>query len=184
MDWGNHHLGTTRMSADPKQGVVDADSKVHGVANLYVAGSSVFPTYGSSNPDLESGGADLAAGRSSEKGDGMRRRGVLAGLVAADRGGAAARRGNSACSPNIIRRRPMTICWARSPTASPPSSLARRRANPCPALRSWRQQLAPRWPQICRSRAAAEPGEAQITEVAGWIVPQSVALYAALAAQV
>jgi hypothetical protein len=32
-------------------------------------------------------------------------------------------------------------------------------------------------------RAAAEPGEAQITEVAGWIVPQSVAFYAALAAQ-
>jgi choline dehydrogenase-like flavoprotein len=52
MDWGNHHLGTTRMSADPRQGVVDADSKVHGLANLYVAGSSVFPTYGSSNPTL------------------------------------------------------------------------------------------------------------------------------------
>ena len=52
MDWGNHHLGTTRMSADPRQGVVDAASKVHGVANLYVAGGSVFPTYGSSNPTL------------------------------------------------------------------------------------------------------------------------------------
>ena len=52
MDWGNHHLGTTRMSADPKKGVVDATSRVHGVANLYVAGSSVFPTYGSSNPTL------------------------------------------------------------------------------------------------------------------------------------
>jgi choline dehydrogenase-like flavoprotein len=52
MDWGNHHLGTTRMSDDPKQGVVNADSQVHGVPNLYVAGSSVFPTYGSSNPTL------------------------------------------------------------------------------------------------------------------------------------
>ena len=52
MDWGNHHLGTTRMSADPKQGVVDADGLVHGIANLYVAGSSVFPTYGASNPTL------------------------------------------------------------------------------------------------------------------------------------
>jgi len=52
MDWGNHHLGTTRMSNDPKQGVVNADSMVHGVNNLYVAGSSVFPTYGSSNPTL------------------------------------------------------------------------------------------------------------------------------------
>jgi choline dehydrogenase-like flavoprotein len=52
MDWGNHHLGSTRMSADPRSGVVDADSKVHGVPNLYVAGSSVFPTYGASNPTL------------------------------------------------------------------------------------------------------------------------------------
>ena len=45
-------MGTTRMSADPKTGVVDADSKVHDIANLYIAGSSVFPTYGSSNPTL------------------------------------------------------------------------------------------------------------------------------------
>ena len=52
MDWGNHHLGTTRMSDDPKTGVVDADSQVHGVGNLFIAGSSVFPTYGSSNPTL------------------------------------------------------------------------------------------------------------------------------------
>jgi choline dehydrogenase-like flavoprotein len=52
LDWGNHHLGTTRMATDPKQGVVDADGKVHGVGNLYVAGSSVFPTYGSSNPTM------------------------------------------------------------------------------------------------------------------------------------
>lgn len=52
MDWGNHHLGTTRMHNDPKQGVVDANSKVHGIANLYLAGSSIFPTYGSSNPTL------------------------------------------------------------------------------------------------------------------------------------
>ena len=52
MDWGNHHLGTTRMSGDPKNGVVNADSQVHGVSNLFVAGSSVFPTYGSSNPTL------------------------------------------------------------------------------------------------------------------------------------
>jgi choline dehydrogenase-like flavoprotein len=52
MDWGNHHLGTTRMSSDPRQGVVNADSRIHGVSNLYVAGSSVFPTYGSSNPTL------------------------------------------------------------------------------------------------------------------------------------
>ncbi|HVU21946.1 MAG TPA: GMC family oxidoreductase [Rhizomicrobium sp.] len=52
MDWGNHHMGTTRMSADPSQGVVDANSQVHGVSNLFVAGSSIFPTYGASNPTL------------------------------------------------------------------------------------------------------------------------------------
>lgn len=52
MDWGHHHLGTTRMSADPKTGVCDGDGKVHGVANLYVAGSSLFPSYGASNPTL------------------------------------------------------------------------------------------------------------------------------------
>ncbi|MFN3196905.1 MAG: FAD-dependent oxidoreductase [Bradymonadia bacterium] len=47
---GYHHMGTTRMSTDPKQGVVDADCKVHGVTNLFVAGSSVFPTSGFANP--------------------------------------------------------------------------------------------------------------------------------------
>jgi choline dehydrogenase-like flavoprotein len=52
MDWGNHHLGTTRMHDDAKQGVVDANSQVHGLANLFVAGSSVFPTYSASNPTL------------------------------------------------------------------------------------------------------------------------------------
>ena len=41
-----HHIGTTRMAEDPSQGVVDANGKVHGMANLHVAGSSVFPTGG------------------------------------------------------------------------------------------------------------------------------------------
>jgi GMC oxidoreductase/FAD dependent oxidoreductase len=48
--WGNHHMGTTRMAADPAEGVVDRDCLVHGTANLYVAGSSVFPTGGCANP--------------------------------------------------------------------------------------------------------------------------------------
>jgi choline dehydrogenase-like flavoprotein len=47
-----HHLGATRMHTDPTRGVVDADCRVHGVQNLYIAGSSVFPTYGCSNPTL------------------------------------------------------------------------------------------------------------------------------------
>jgi choline dehydrogenase-like flavoprotein len=49
---GKHHMGTTRMHASPSAGVVDADCRVHGVRNLYVAGSSVFPTSGFANPTL------------------------------------------------------------------------------------------------------------------------------------
>nr|WP_233171903.1 GMC oxidoreductase [Dyella sp. ASV21] len=41
-----HHMGTTRMSDDPKNGVVDRHCKVHGMDNLHIAGSSVFPTGG------------------------------------------------------------------------------------------------------------------------------------------
>jgi choline dehydrogenase-like flavoprotein len=48
----DHHMGTTRMSDDPATGVVDADCRVHGMHNLYVAGSSVFPTYGAAPPTL------------------------------------------------------------------------------------------------------------------------------------
>lgn len=49
---GSHHLGTTRMHDDPRRGVVDARCRVHGIENLYVGGSSVFPTYGFANPTL------------------------------------------------------------------------------------------------------------------------------------
>jgi choline dehydrogenase-like flavoprotein len=49
---GSHHMGTTRMSDDPLRGVVDRNCKVHTVDNLYVAGSSVFPTSGVANPTL------------------------------------------------------------------------------------------------------------------------------------
>jgi choline dehydrogenase-like flavoprotein len=49
---GKHHIGTTRMHADPRRGVVDADCRVHSTANLFVAGSSVFPTSGMANPTL------------------------------------------------------------------------------------------------------------------------------------
>ena len=47
-----HHMGTTRMSANPENGVVDADLRCHDVSNLYVTGSSVFPTFGFANPTL------------------------------------------------------------------------------------------------------------------------------------
>jgi choline dehydrogenase-like flavoprotein len=47
-----HQMGGTRMSASPAQGVVDADCRVHGYANLFVSGGSVFPTGGWANPTL------------------------------------------------------------------------------------------------------------------------------------
>jgi len=49
---GKHHMGTTRMSDSCRTGVVDATCRVHGLANLYVAGSSVFPSSGWANPTL------------------------------------------------------------------------------------------------------------------------------------
>ena len=49
---GFHHMGTTRMHNDPKQGVLDKNARVHGVENLYVAGASTFPTSGAPNPTL------------------------------------------------------------------------------------------------------------------------------------
>jgi choline dehydrogenase-like flavoprotein len=47
-----HPTGATRMSADPRSGVVDPNCQVHGLEGLYVAGSSVFPTSGHANPTL------------------------------------------------------------------------------------------------------------------------------------
>lgn len=52
LDPGDHHMGTTRMSIDPDDGVVDTNCKIHHTNNLYIAGSSVFPTGGYANPTL------------------------------------------------------------------------------------------------------------------------------------
>lgn len=49
---GWHHMGTTRMHRDPRQGVVDEHCRVHGISNLFIAGASVFPTSGYANPVL------------------------------------------------------------------------------------------------------------------------------------
>jgi choline dehydrogenase-like flavoprotein len=49
---GYHQIGTIRMAVDPKRGVVDADCRVHGTPNLFVASSAVFPTSGQANPTL------------------------------------------------------------------------------------------------------------------------------------
>jgi choline dehydrogenase-like flavoprotein len=48
----HHHAGTTRMHPDPAEGVVDEHLRVHSVENLFVTGSSVFPTAGVANPTL------------------------------------------------------------------------------------------------------------------------------------
>jgi choline dehydrogenase-like flavoprotein len=47
-----HYIGTTRMADDPRDGVTDRNCAVHGMRNLYVAGSSVFATAGQANPTL------------------------------------------------------------------------------------------------------------------------------------
>lgn len=50
--YGGHHIGTARMGTDPRSSVVNADGRVHGVRNLYVAGSATFPTSSQANPTL------------------------------------------------------------------------------------------------------------------------------------
>lgn len=50
--WTWHHMGTTRMHSDPRQGVVDENCRMHSVANLFIAGSSIFPAVGSNAPTL------------------------------------------------------------------------------------------------------------------------------------
>jgi len=49
---GYHHIGTTRMADDPRKGVTTRHGQVHGIDNLYVVGSSTFPTSGWANPTL------------------------------------------------------------------------------------------------------------------------------------
>jgi choline dehydrogenase-like flavoprotein len=50
--WVWHHMGTTRMDDDPKRGVVDRHGQVHGIHNLFAAGSSVFPSCSADAPTL------------------------------------------------------------------------------------------------------------------------------------
>jgi choline dehydrogenase-like flavoprotein len=47
-----HFIGATRMADTAEKGVVDANCRVYGTDNLYVAGCSVFPTGGHANPTL------------------------------------------------------------------------------------------------------------------------------------
>jgi choline dehydrogenase-like flavoprotein len=52
LDSGGHHMGSTRMHPEPTSGVVDAQCRVHHLSNLFISGSSVFPTTGHANPTL------------------------------------------------------------------------------------------------------------------------------------
>jgi choline dehydrogenase-like flavoprotein len=49
---GDHHMGAARMSEHPDDGIVNPDSRLHGIDNLYIASSAVFPTSGQANPTL------------------------------------------------------------------------------------------------------------------------------------
>jgi GMC oxidoreductase len=46
---GFHQIGTTRMSTNPSDGVVDPNMAIHGIANVFVASSSTFVTSGQAN---------------------------------------------------------------------------------------------------------------------------------------
>ncbi len=52
LNGGQHLMGTTRMSGDPKQGVVDTNLRVYEMSNLFMAGCSVFPTPGGATPTM------------------------------------------------------------------------------------------------------------------------------------
>ncbi|EUB97751.1 GMC oxidoreductase [Rhizobium sp. CF080] len=65
---GYHQIGLSRMSGTPDNGVADADCRVHGITNLYLAGSGLFPTGGHANPTLPAVALALRlAGHLSEK---------------------------------------------------------------------------------------------------------------------
>jgi choline dehydrogenase-like flavoprotein len=49
---GGHHIGTARMAATEREGVVDSNCAVFGLPNLYIASSAVFPTSSYANPTL------------------------------------------------------------------------------------------------------------------------------------
>ena len=60
-------MGTTRMDSDPKLGVVNEDCRVHGISNLWIAGSSVFPSCGFVNPTLTIVALTLRLGETLKK---------------------------------------------------------------------------------------------------------------------
>ena len=47
-----HLVGGARMAATPEDGVIDADHKVFGMANLFITDGCMLPTQGAANPAL------------------------------------------------------------------------------------------------------------------------------------
>lgn len=63
----SHFMGATRMGEDKKTSVTDRNARVHGVSNLYIAGPSLFPTYGFANPFLTIAALSLRLSEHLEK---------------------------------------------------------------------------------------------------------------------
>lgn len=83
-DWTWHHMGGTRMHASPRHGVVDRDLRVHGVSNLWIAGSSVFPTGAANFPTMTI--VALTLRLADHLATGLGRTTVVAGATAVPRG--------------------------------------------------------------------------------------------------
>lgn len=49
---GGHHIGTTRMAASPRNGVVDRNCAMFELPNVFIASSAVFCTSSHANPTL------------------------------------------------------------------------------------------------------------------------------------
>jgi choline dehydrogenase-like flavoprotein len=71
-DGAGHIMGTCRMGDHAKSSVVDAELRTHDHRNLFIVGSSVFPTVGSPNPTLTIVALALRAARDIAKQLGLR----------------------------------------------------------------------------------------------------------------
>jgi choline dehydrogenase-like flavoprotein len=61
-------MGTTRMGSDPRTSVVDPSLRTHDLSNLWLVGSSVFPTGGAMNPTLTIAALALRAAEALDEG--------------------------------------------------------------------------------------------------------------------
>jgi choline dehydrogenase-like flavoprotein len=62
-----HIMGTTRMGLNPKTSVIDQDLRSHDHPNMFIVGSSVFPTAGTANPTLTIAALSLRAADTIKK---------------------------------------------------------------------------------------------------------------------